>query len=44
MLLQALADTIRTTWNVTAAAQALGLPLSTMKFKMLRYNIRRPAA
>jgi transcriptional regulator of acetoin/glycerol metabolism len=31
-----------TTWNVKAAAAVLGLPLSTMKWKMQRYKIRRP--
>jgi transcriptional regulator with GAF, ATPase, and Fis domain len=43
-ILAALRDTWTETWNVTAAAKALGLPLSTLKFKMRRYHIRRPAA
>jgi transcriptional regulator of acetoin/glycerol metabolism len=41
-ILDALHETYTESWNVTAAAKALGLPLSTLKWKMQRYNIRRP--
>jgi transcriptional regulator with GAF, ATPase, and Fis domain len=30
-------------WNVTATARALGIPLSTLKFKMERLDIRELA-
>jgi DNA-binding NtrC family response regulator len=30
-------------WNVTATARDLGMPLSTLKFKMDRLNIREIA-
>ena len=31
-------------WNVTATARALGIPLSTLKFKMERLEIQRAGA
>jgi transcriptional regulator with GAF, ATPase, and Fis domain len=41
MLERALKKTIRARWNVTAAAAALGMPLSTMKHKMKRLKVRQ---
>jgi transcriptional regulator with GAF, ATPase, and Fis domain len=38
-LLEALA---RTRWNVTAAAQRLGLPRRTVVYRMARLGLRRP--
>jgi transcriptional regulator with GAF, ATPase, and Fis domain len=33
----------RSAWNVKATAQSLGIPLSTLKFKMDRLDIRELA-
>ena len=33
----------KSSWNVTATARALGIPLSTLKFKMDRLEIRELA-
>jgi transcriptional regulator of acetoin/glycerol metabolism len=41
MLERALKKTMRARWNVTAAAAALGIPLSTMKHKMKRLKVRQ---
>ena len=33
----------KSSWNVTATARALGIPLSTLKFKMDKLEIRQLA-
>jgi transcriptional regulator with GAF, ATPase, and Fis domain len=43
IIIEALNDTADEVWNVTKAAKSLSLPLSTMKWKMNRYKIERPA-